>query len=412
MVQSAPRPAQPVIRTALVLAPPAGDRRWVTGLTLGERGRRVARRAGFTDDRIVLVRSAEELAAAADRLTGPLLVLRASDQVVAAPLVDALELDRPGTRYAIDPARGDGYAGALVVDSDRAAAVLAAQRADLARGDDQVRATWPDATAVAIADRARFPVPTPADVAAATRWQWELVNKSLDAPITRYFYRPLARPLTNLFLHTPLSPNAISVISIILSLVGCAIAAGASSHAHILGLALLLAGGIVDCNDGEVARLRLEMSKAGAWIDAMGDDAARLALLLGLGGHVAHVRPSWPVWPITLAAGAMTVAALAMIYWYCIVVIHSSNNQDYTRALAIGPGIATGGKRSVGRVIADWGAQIVRRDFIDLGVLVLALFQVPEIGFIGLSAGALVTLVIVIPTHLKIVKNLRATRAA
>ena len=107
----------------------------------------------------------------------------------------------------------------------------------------------------------------------------------------------------------------------------------------------------------------------------------------------------------------MTVAALAMIYWYCIFVIHSSNNQDYTRALAIGPGIATGGKRSVGRVIADWGAQIVRRDFIDLGVLVLALFQLPEIGFIGLSAGALVTLVIVIPTHLKIVKNLRVKRA-
>ena len=128
------------VRTALVLAPPADDRRWVTGLTLGERGRRVARRAGFTDPRIVVVRSSAEVAAAADRLTGPLLVLRATDQVVAAPLLDALELDRPGTRYAIDPARGDGYAGALVVDGARAAAVVAALHADFAGGDDALRA--------------------------------------------------------------------------------------------------------------------------------------------------------------------------------------------------------------------------------------------------------------------------------
>ena len=160
-----------------------------------------------------------------------------------------------------------------------------------------------------------------------------------------------------------------------------------------------------------MARLRLQSSKAGAWLDAIGDDMARIALLLGIGGHVAHVRPTWPAWPITIAALAMTVASLTMIYWYCIFVIHSSNNQDYTRALQIGPGVRAADKRTSGQVIADWGAQIVRRDFIDLGVLVLALLQLPEVGFVALSAGALVTLLIVIPTHLKIVKNLRAKRA-
>ncbi len=405
-----PTPAP--VRTALVLAPPVGDRRWITGLGLGERARRVATRAGFTGDRLVLVRSADELRAARGRLTGPLLLLRATDQVVAAPLLDALELGRDGTRVAIDPARADLYAGAIAVDADRAAALVDALIADFARGDDVVRRDWDDAVTVAIDPRARHPAADAAEVKAATAWQWELVNKALDAPISRYFYRPLARPLTYLFLRTPLSPNVISLISIALSLVGCAIAAGPSPTWHAIGLAILLAGGIVDCNDGEVARLRLEMSSTGAWLDAMGDDLARLALILGLGLHVGHLHPDLPVTAVMIAALVMTVASLLLIYWYCVFVIHSSNNQEYTRALEIGPGVRPAGRRTVWQWLSDVGAQIVRRDAIDIGAALLALAGLSEVTFSLLSVGALVTLAIVIPTHLKIVRSLRAKAAA
>jgi phosphatidylglycerophosphate synthase len=170
---------------------------------------------------------------------------------------------------------------------------------------------------------------------------------------------------------------------------------------------MLLAGGIVDANDGEVARLRLEMSKTGAWLDAMGDDMARIALLLGIGGHVAHLQPTWPVWPITIASVAMTVLSLVLIYWYCIFVINSTNNQDYTKALQIGPGVRVEEKRSVVGWIADMAAQIVRRDFIDLAVVFVAAAGGSAISFALLSLGSLVTLIVVVPTHLKIVKALR-----
>lgn len=396
-------------RTAVVLATAAGDRRIVTGLTLGERGRRVATRAGFTGDRLVVVTTVDELRAAQPRLTGALVVIDARDQVVAAELVAALEPERAGARHAIDPARGDAAVGALVVDAADAPAVIAALVADFAAG--VATAHPPASTAVPVPRRARFPVPDRAAVRAADKWQYELVDKPLDSWLCRYFYRPFARPLTKLFLRSPFTPNAISVISIILSLVGCAIAAGPSRMDHIIGLAILVAGGIVDANDGEVARLRLEMSKAGAWLDAIGDDMARLALVAGIGVHVSHLHPDWHALPITGAALAMTVASLVLIYWYCIFVIHSSNNQDYTKALQIGPGVRADGPRGLGAAIADFAAQLIRRDAIDLGVLVLALVHLPEVGFILLSVGALVTLAVVIPTHLKIVRSLRASRA-
>lgn len=402
-------------RHAVVVVPPRGgasDRWVITGLTLAERARRVAVQAGIAKERVVLVRSADELAAARASLAGqPLLVMTAADQVVAAQLLGPLKLGERGNRRAVDPSRGGESAGAWVVDADHSAAALDAL-APLAGASSGSVLSLSLPSSISVEDvevdrRARFPIHKPEDVKAAIRWQYELVNKPLDAPICRYFYRPLARPLTILFLRTPLTPNVISVISILMSLAGCAIAASADPMTHVWGLVLLLGGGIVDANDGEVARLRLESSRTGAWLDAMGDDMARIALLLGMGGHVAHLQPTWPVWPITFASVAMTITSLVLIYWYCIYVINSTNNQDYTKALQIGPGVRAEEKRSIGAWIADMAAQIVRRDFIDLAIVFVALAGGSAVTFALLSLGSVVTLVIVIPTHLKIVKALR-----
>lgn len=402
-------------RHALVLVPPTSDRRKITGLTLAERARRVAVLAGIGADRVTLVRTKDELAAARERLSGrPLVVMTAAAQVVAVSLLAPLRLGERGARRAVDPQRGGEGAGAWVVDADGAAGALDAVAAALASAGEQPRALHQlelgaGFEAVEVDRRARFPVRDEQELRAAVRWQYELVNKPLDAPICRYFYRPLARPLTILFLRSPLSPNAISILSILLSLAGCAIAASGDLRTHVIGLLVLLSGGIVDTNDGEVARLRLEMSKTGAWIDAMGDDMARIGLLLGMGGHVAATHPSWPVWPVTLAAAAMTVLSLVLIYWYCIFVIGSSNNQDYTKALQIGPGVRDeSSQRSVGAWVADLGAQIVRRDFIDLAAVFVAIAGGSLVTFSLLSLGALVTLIVVIPTHLKIVKAVRS----
>lgn len=399
-------------RHALVLVPP-NERRKITGLTLAERGRRVAVLAGIAAERVLLVHDAEELARRRGELAGkPLVIMVASAQVVAVSLLSVLSLGESGRRRAIDPLRGGQSAGAWVLDAEHAEAALDAVAVALAEA--KAPAALLDLSLgegfaeVEVDRRARFPLVNPADWKAAVRWQYELVNKPLDAPICRYFYRPLARPLTILFLRSPLSPNVISVISILLSLAGCAVAASGDLSTHVLGLLILLAGGIVDTNDGEVARLRLEMSKTGAWIDAMGDDMARIGLLLGMGGHVAANYPAWPVWPATLAAVAMTVTSLVLIYWYCIYVIDSSNNQDYTKALQIGPGVRADEQRSLGAWLADLGAQIVRRDFIDLAAVFVAIAGGSVITFSLLAVGSVVTLLVVIPTHLKIVKAIRA----
>jgi phosphatidylglycerophosphate synthase len=387
-----------VIPRVLVLAPPPERDFVVTGLTLSERARRVARLAGVSPADIFVVRAPAELAAHRGLRDAPLLVVRADGWVVAGPLLEPLRIEHPGSRRAVDE---QGMpAGALRVDAAQVGKLLDA----LGQGWDAVD-SFP-AEPVTVGRRARHPAHTPAEVRAADAWQFELVNKPLDAPITRLVYRPLARPLTRLFLRSPLSPNAISVLSALLSLTGCAIASQPSYFAHVGGLVVLFLGGIVDCNDGEVARLRLEYSKLGGWLDAIGDDMARLALLFAVGIHVAPRWPQIPVLWITFAAFVLTLTAMLLIYWYCIFVIHSSNNQEYGAALGIGPGV--GGERSLLGKLGDFGAQIARRDAMDLGILGFAILGLPEVSWLGLVIGAIVGIAIVVPTHFKLVALHRA----
>jgi hypothetical protein len=96
----------------IVAAAPTASAR-VLGLTLAERGRRVAARLGAR--RVFTLTSTADSPALvawnAERAGAPLGVLRAGDQVVHLPLLEPL-LAAAGTRRVADDAEGDA-AGAL-----------------------------------------------------------------------------------------------------------------------------------------------------------------------------------------------------------------------------------------------------------------------------------------------------------
>jgi len=399
---------------ALVLAPRSEEEHTVAGLRLGERARRVAVRAGVAPERVQVVRSAEEFAQSRAPLSSAveegrsLLLIRATGQVVGIPLVAPLLEGEAATRLAVDPARGGEYAGALFANGDRAAAVLDALSENLEAGDGDLAKAWlgDGVESLEVGERARYPAGTRAEARAAHESMFDLVNKPLDEFLVRNFYRPAAKPMVRVFLRLPISPNGISVISSVFSLGGCAVAAFEPWRMHVLGLVLLIVGGVLDHCDGAVARLRLQTSKVGEWVDAIGDDLARLGLLLAVGLHVAPQYPDYPILWITGAALALTLTSQVLIYYYCIFVIGSSSNQDYGLLLGIGPGTEeSGGRRSIWRFLADQGAVVARRIFIDPAVLAAALLSVPIASLVGLTVGSAVALAVVIPTTVRIVRG-------
>lgn len=375
------------VRHAIVLAPSHENERKVTGLTLGERGRRVAVRAGV--EHVQVVRKPDEAPATLD---GPLLVIDAREHVVAAQLVDPLRLADDGDRYA---------PGAWKVDDPTAA--LAKLRAGGVPDD----AGEP----VEVNDRARHAARTPEDLRAANAWQWALVNKPLDAFLTRRFWRPCARPLTRIAVHLPFTPNMISVACILLSIAGGVIAASPDYKWHAIGFAIYFFAALLDNVDGEIARLRLEGSNLGGWIDTIGDDLARFAVIIGVFFHVQANHPDLPIGWLTAITLINAAIANVLLYWWCFFVGKTYNNQEYAKVIGAAPH-EQGAQKSWKRMLADFGAQAARRDFLDVAVIALAFVDLSEISVVGLAVGQAVGLAIIVPIHLAIVKQRREARAA
>jgi phosphatidylglycerophosphate synthase len=102
----------------------------------------------------------------------------------------------------------------------------------------------------------------------------------LRYPVTRYLYRPLSLRAANLLAPTFVTPIQMTWVSALLFVAG-AIAFGMDSY--ILGALLTLIGEIVDCVDGDLARITGRTSRWGAFLDSVLDRWTDAALILGLG---------------------------------------------------------------------------------------------------------------------------------
>ncbi len=375
---------------------PAANGPKVCGLTLAERGRRVAKKSGARH--VVTVDSPEAAHALSTRLTGDVdvVVLRCSDQVVHFPLVDAVRPNgaEAGTRVAIGE---DGaYAGALNVPAARTSELARAMAADPQTGDRTLAARWcaEDPTVGSPhAPLARHAAATSDERRGATRMLFQLIHKPQDAALAK-IYRAVARPLTRALLPTRLTPNAITLIAAVMSLTGCALVARPSYESAVLGALLQHLANYLDCCDGEVARLRHEGSKRGQWFDTLTDEATTVAYTAAVGYHVyQRYADEWfgPYigWSIPLAVGG-ALTTIYVVYWYLIHVSRTGNSQDYP--------VKKGG--------LEWLAQVTHRDFICAGVLVLAIADLNEIAYAGLGLGGVVSAAILMREHLQLRRDL------
>lgn len=126
-------------------------------------------------------------------------------------------------------------------------------------------------------------VDTPADLRTARRRLVDAVaDKPTDGPISRHINRPISKRLTPLLVALGMTPNAISVLSLVLSLGAAVLLAQPRYGLMALGGVIAQLASIIDGCDGEVARLTMRSSKFGGWFDAQLDRYADAALLGGL----------------------------------------------------------------------------------------------------------------------------------
>jgi phosphatidylglycerophosphate synthase len=108
------------------------------------------------------------------------------------------------------------------------------------------------------------------------------VDDTLDGVVDRYVNRRVSRPLSRLFMQLRCSPNVITLLSMIIGLGGAACFATGSYPAGIAGALLFQLAVILDCCDGEVARLTFAESPLGQALDLVSDNIVHVAVFAGI----------------------------------------------------------------------------------------------------------------------------------
>ena len=140
------------------------------------------------------------------------------------------------------------------------------------------------------------------------------INKRISFPITRY-----------LLIYLPITPNVVTLVAGFIGLYGALLIATGTYWNVFYGFLLAQAQSILDGCDGELARVRLQQSAIGEWLDTIVDDVLNLSLVLAVG--MALWRRGAPLGTKTvsvLAGGTfldmkMALVAAALLVFYNVV---------------------------------------------------------------------------------------------
>ncbi len=344
-------PADGPALSAWVFADPVRSGLPVASLTVLDRLLVALHRAGYGD--ISVVRSgalprtprADALGIRFSRVptppacAGPVLVARAE------VLVQTSDLRRLGSRPGRLAGRGGEAFPIGIVDGTAANWETALVELPLVQAEGVAR--W---------------VRDPGEAESAGRALWNSLTSSSDGWVDRVFNRPVGRPLARWLSRTWVTPNQISVASVLLGVIaGGMFALG--QYGWVVAAALLFQfSAVLDCVDGDVARIVFKESPLGKWLDLVGDQVVHVSVFAGIAIGLL-VRGSG------VPAGWLGAAAVAGALMSFVVVLRGMKRSR-----------EKGGDQRLGRLLDA----ATNRDFSVL-VLVLACADLLEV-FLWLAA--------------------------
>jgi phosphatidylglycerophosphate synthase len=154
-----------------------------------------------------------------------------------------------------------------------------------------------------------------ADVQAAEKKLFNSLKGEFEGFVDRFFNRKISRWFTRVFLAAGFSPNAITILAAVVGLVSAAGFGVGTYSAGIVAALLFQLAAIIDCCDGEVARLTFTESPFGAWLDIAMDNVVHMAIFAGIAvGSYLHMAGSDGAW-VPLALGSAAVLGNGLSFW-------------------------------------------------------------------------------------------------
>lgn len=155
-----------------------------------------------------------------------------------------------------------------------------------------------------------------------------------DGPIVdRFINRTISERITRLAVRGPVTPNQVTVASLLTGLLGAWLLAQTSFAASVSGLLLCQLSVVLDHVDGEIARLKFQFSRLGKWLDNFSDHVVDLAVIACVAWRVAVAGEAWSVAPLGIAAAAGVTGSFAVVFWWSLAERHASGNQKARRGV-------------------------------------------------------------------------------
>jgi phosphatidylglycerophosphate synthase len=133
--------------------------------------------------------------------------------------------------------------------------------------------------------------------------------------------RGIAIYITWVLIHTGVTANQVTLLTVTLSLAGALMLAAAPTWLALCGACTMLTYHLLDKVDGDVARYRRTFSIVGVYLDEVGHGIAFAGLFLGLGIHLA--------WGAETVGRAMLVLASAGIGAVCMVLARQHKSAGF-----------------------------------------------------------------------------------
>ncbi len=203
-------------------------------------------------------------------------------------------------------------------------------------------------------------VETSTDVPLAERRLMRTLVKDTDGFMARHLERPVSLQISRRLAQTAITPNQMSMISIVVGVCGGPFFLSPQPSLQTIGAIVFLAHSILDGCDGELARLKFQELRWGGVLDFWGDNVVHVVIFgcmaLGLSRSAASA------WPLLLGASAVfgTLGSAGFVYWRLMRIKYEGG--------ALFTSVSAAPERPLARLL-DAAS---RRDFIYL-VIILAL---------------------------------------
>ncbi len=214
------------------------------------------------------------------------------------------------------------------------------------------------------------------DLRKAEKYLLQSLVKSTEPFMSRHFERKVSLALTRHLVRTSVTPNAMTLISVGIGLLGSFFFVSSRPLLQLSGALLFLLHSILDGCDGEIARLKFLESRWGGLLDFWGDNVVHSAVFACLA--VGWSRSAASPWPLGLGALAIagTLASAGFVY-------HSTMRSAASPAAPLFTTVTKGPSTPLTRAVNALGG----RDFIYL-VVALAAFGQARWFLAAAAAGA------------------------